>query len=131
MTTRRSIPLAKLPIAAAVRWGDLLFSSGIAPVDLATGRVRAQGTEQQARLVLDELTALLESQGTDLTQVLRVECFLAEGADFAAWNTAFGRAFPADPPARTTILVKFPIPDLLIEVQVVAGIPRARTPPSA
>ncbi len=55
--------------------------------------------------------------------VLRVECFLRRREDFATWNEGFAKAFPEPRPARTTLITELVIPDLLIELQVLAAAP--------
>ncbi|NKQ56084.1 RidA family protein [Amycolatopsis sp. K13G38] len=125
MTARVVIPAGAgaAPISAAVRWRDLLFCSGIAPVDPGNHEVLGRDIEEQATLAIGELDELLRSQGSDLSHVLRLECFLANAGDFPAWNRIYQRRFPVDPPARTTLIAGFVLPGLLIEIQAVAGIP--------
>lgn len=126
IATRAVIPLsgpALAPIAAAVRWGDLVFVSGLAAIDPVTGQVEGETVEEQAALVLDELASVLVRAGTDLSHVLRVECFLGQSGDLASWNTIFGRYFPSEPPARTTLIAGFALPGLRVEVQATAGVP--------
>jgi 2-iminobutanoate/2-iminopropanoate deaminase len=123
---RSTIPLAGralAPISAAVRWGDLVFVSGIVAIDPVTGQGQGEGVEEQAAFVLDELAAVLARAGTDLAHVLRVECFLGQAEDFAGWNAVFGRYFPSEPPARTTLVAGFAFPGLRLEVQATAGVP--------
>ncbi|MGD0453464.1 MAG: RidA family protein [Solirubrobacteraceae bacterium] len=110
-------------MADAARWGDLLFLSGRAAVDPETFQLRAGDFEAQARIVLDDIASVLERSGSGLEHVLRVECYLADGGDFAAWNRIFAERFPSSPPARTTLVSAFVIDGMLVEVQVTAGVP--------
>ncbi len=110
-------------MADATRWGDLLFLSGRAPVEPGTLKLRARDFAAQASAVLDDVAAVLASCGSALEHVLRVECYLADPADFAAWNEAFAAGFPSSPPARMTLVTGFAVEGMLIEVQVIAGIP--------
>jgi 2-iminobutanoate/2-iminopropanoate deaminase len=107
----------------AIRWGDLLLLSGRAAVDSGTGRVRGGDFDAQCAIVLADLVAVLEEAGTGPENVLRVECWLTQPSDFPAWNRAFVQAFPPPRPARTTLIGELPLPGLLIELQVTAGIP--------
>ena len=107
----------------AIRWGDLLFLSGRAAVDPGSGEARGEDFETQCAVVLEDVAAVLTAAGSDLAHVLRVECWLADPADFGAWNEAFTRAFPDPRPARTTTIGTLPLPGLLVELQVTAGIP--------
>ena len=113
------------PIASAVRWGDLLFLSGRAPIDVETLEVVSDDFETQARVVLDEIVASLREAGTGPENALRVECYLADAGDFPAWNDLWSEYFPVPRPARTTIVTGFAVPGMLIEVQVTAGLPAA------
>lgn len=108
----------------AIRWGDLLFLSGRAAVDSATGKPRGDDFATQCRVVLDDIGAVLEQGGSDFEHVLRVECWLAAAADFPAWNEFFTSTFPQPRPARTTTIGQLPLPGLLVELQVTAGVPQ-------
>lgn len=108
----------------ATRWGSLLFLSGRAAVDPATGAVRADDFADQLRLVLDDSLAVLKHAGSDPDHVLRVECSLVDAGDFAEWNRQFAEAFPPPRPARTTLVVAgLPLPGLLVELQLTAAVP--------
>jgi 2-iminobutanoate/2-iminopropanoate deaminase len=111
------------PMADATRWGDLLFLSGRAAVDPATFQLRSGDFQTQAQIVMDDIASVLETCGSGPEHVLRVECYLADGGDFAAWNRVFVERFPSSPPARTTLVSGFAVEGMLIEVQVTAGVP--------
>lgn len=111
------------PIFPAVtRHGDLLFLSGQAPVDPATFELVAAGFEAQLQHVLDTVRRLLDENNASMASVLRVECILADPADFQAWNDAFVAGFPEPRPSRTTIVAGFVIPGMLVELQVTAAV---------
>jgi 2-iminobutanoate/2-iminopropanoate deaminase len=106
------------------RWRDLLFLSGRAALDPATGDVRATTFGEQLRIVLDDAHRVLAQAGASLGDVLRVECWLTDRAQFAEWNAAFADAFPHPRPARSTFVVAgLPIPGLLVELQLTAAVP--------
>jgi 2-iminobutanoate/2-iminopropanoate deaminase len=107
----------------AVRWGDLLFLSGRAAVDPDSGQPRGTDFETQCTVVLEDVGAVLAAGGSGFEQVLRVECWLVDPTDFPTWNEIFARTFPLSPPARTTLLGSPPLPGLLVELQITAGIP--------
>ena len=102
-------------IADAVRFGDLLLLSGRAAVDPGTLGVIDGGFGAQAQRVLDDIDAVLAEAGAKRSEVLRVECFLADAADFAAWNEIWRGYFAPPRPARTTIVCDFAVPGILIE----------------
>ncbi len=110
-------------ISSAVRWGDLLFLSGRAPIDPATMRVVSGGFEEQARDVLRQIGDSLAQAGSGFEHVLRVKCYLLRAEDFPAWNRVWAETFPPPRPVRTTICTGFTVPGMLIEVEVTAGIP--------
>lgn len=106
----------------AVRFGDLLFLSGRAPVDPATLKIRGGDFEEQARAVLSDIGAVLDEAGSRWDYVLRVECFLADASDFQAWNRIWSEHLAPPRPARTTVVTAFAVPGMLLELQVIAGI---------
>ena len=112
-------------ISTAVRWGDLLFLSGRAPIDTEALQVRSDDFEEQARMVLDDIVDSLREAGSGPEHVLRVQCYLLDAGDFAAWNRLWAEYFPPPRPVRTTIVTGFTVPKMLIEVEVTAGIPEA------
>jgi 2-iminobutanoate/2-iminopropanoate deaminase len=110
-------------ISSAIRWGDLLFLSGRAPIDTETMQVVSDDFDEQARSVLDQIVESLSEAGSAPEHVLRVQCYLANADDFAAWNRHWAAYFPPPRPVRTTIVTGFTVPGMLIEVEVTAGIP--------
>jgi 2-iminobutanoate/2-iminopropanoate deaminase len=110
-------------ISSAVRWGDLLFLSGRAPIDTTTLEVVSSDFEEQARDVLRQIAESLAEARSGWEHVLRVQCYLAEADDFGTWNRVWAETFPAPRPVRTTIVTGFTVPGMLIEVEVTAGIP--------
>ena len=109
-------------ISDAVRFGDLVFLSGRASVDPATLKVVGDDFAEQALVVLRDIEAVLLEAGSDWRHVLRIECFLADAADFPAWNRIWRERFDAPRPARTTVVSEFAIPGILIELQVTAAV---------
>jgi 2-iminobutanoate/2-iminopropanoate deaminase len=109
-------------ISDAVRCGDLVFLSGRAAVDPATLKVVGEDFLEQALIVLRDIEAVLTAAGSDWRHVLRIECFLADAADFPVWNRIWRERFDAPRPARTTVVSEFAIPGILIELQVTAAV---------
>ncbi len=112
-----------IPLSPAIRWGDLLFVSGIVAADPATRQIVGATVEEQVTFILDKLGELLAAAGSGYEHVLKVTCFLADSGDFAAWNSTYVNYFPSAAPARTTIVASFPAPEVKAEVEVIAGIP--------
>lgn len=93
-----------LPFSMAVETsGRLLFISGQGPVDPQTGEFVVESFEQQARLTLDNLRAVAEAAGATLATAVKVNAYLQDMADFAAFNEIYRDYFPEPRPARTTV----------------------------
>jgi 2-iminobutanoate/2-iminopropanoate deaminase len=110
-------------ISSAIRWGDLLFLSGRAPIDTTTMAVVSSDFDAQARSVMDQIVTTLAEAGSGPEHVLRVQCYLLDPDHFGTWNAIWAEYFPAPRPVRTTIVTGFTVPGMLIEVEVTAGIP--------
>ncbi len=127
-TARRTIatdaaPAAIGPYSQAVAANGLLFTAGQIPLDPATGKLIEGDVAAQTERVMRNLEAVLAAAGTGFAQVLKTTCFLADLGDFPAFNEVYARAFPADPPARSTFQVaKLPM-GALVEVECVALLP--------
>ena len=107
------------PYSQAVRVGDLLFTAGQPGIDPKSGTVAGPDFESQARQAFENLRAVLEDAGSGLEQVVRVTCFVADPAAFAALNTLFAQYFPAEPPVRSTPVVALP-KGLLFSIDAIA-----------
>lgn len=108
-------------LSPAVRFGNLVFTSGIVGRDSATGEL-GSGIEEQSRLTLRNIEAALSAAGTTLDNVLKVTGFLANLDDKDAFNAVYREFFPTDPPARTCIQGGRLGEGILVEVEAVAGI---------
>ena len=114
------LPPAVGPYSQAVRSGNLLFCSGVIPLDPETKKIVEGGIAEQTRRVLDSLSLLLEDCGTGLEGVVKATVFLQNMEHFAQFNAIYAEYFPSDPPARSTIQVaRLPL-DALIEVEAIA-----------
>ena len=113
-------PAALGPYSAAVKVGELIFTSGQIPADPATGELAPGGIAQQTEQSLKNLSAVLEAAGSGLDQVIKTTCFLTDMADFAAFNAAYGKYFSEHKPARSTVAVKALPKGALVEIECVA-----------
>lgn len=113
-------PAALGPYSAAVKVGELIFTSGQIPADPATGELAPGGIAQQTEQSLKNLSAVLEAAGSGLDQVIKTTCFLTDMADFAAFNAAYGKYFSQHKPARSTVAVKALPKGALVEIECVA-----------
>jgi len=101
--------------------GRFIYVSGQGP--LRDGVVTGDTAEEQTRVVLGNLAAVLESAGASLADVVRCGVFLADIGDFAAMDKAYSEAFPRPLPARTTVGAS--LPGILVEIDCVAVLPAA------
>ena len=114
-------PAAIGPYSQAIVTGNLVFTSGQIPIDPATGNVDAQGITAQAEQVMKNLGAVLAEAGSSYEKAVKTTCFLADMADFAAFNEVYGRYF-TEKPARSCVAVKALPKGVLCEVEVIAEI---------
>ena len=106
--------------AHAVRTGHMVYSSGITPVDPATGRIEGD-IRAQTRLVLTNLKNVLEEASSSLENVIKVTAYLADIDDFDAYNEVYGEFFlENNRPARTTVQVGRFRGGMLVEIEAVS-----------
>ena len=113
-------PAALGPYSAAIKVGELIFTSGQIPADPATGELAPGSIAQQTEQSLKNLSAVLEAAGSGLDKVIKTTCFLTDMADFAAFNAAYGKYFSEHKPARSTVAVKALPKGALVEIECVA-----------
>jgi 2-iminobutanoate/2-iminopropanoate deaminase len=92
---------ANLPHSPGIRAGDMIFLSGMGPVDPATGGRNLGPIAEQIRQTLRNMGHMLESAGSSLDRVVKVMVVLADAGDYDDMNRVWCEFFPADPPART------------------------------
>ena len=117
-----SAPKAVGPYSQAVRAGDFLFSAGQIPLDPVTGNLVAGGIQEQTERVLENIKAVLTSQGIGLAQVVKTTVFMTNLADFTAMNEVYAKFFPVDPPARSTVQVAALPKGAQVEIEVIAAL---------
>ena len=106
----------------AVRWGDLLFVSGVAPVD-AKGKVVSDDPAVQTRQVFLNMKAILDAAGADFRDVLKVTVYLTDVEDRKKINPLRQAFFGDARPASTLIGVKaLAIPGMKVEIEAVVGL---------
>ena len=108
------------PYSQGVGFDRLVFASGQLPIDPASGEL-AEGIEAQTKAVLRNLEAVLTAGGASFATVLKTTVFLKNMDDFAAMNAVYATAFPAEPPARSTIEVAKLPKGALVEIEAVAA----------
>jgi 2-iminobutanoate/2-iminopropanoate deaminase len=106
----------------ATRYGDLLFVSGQIAVDRRTGAFNGDlDIEAQTRQVLENIRAILESNGLTMANVVSTTVFLANITQFTAMDGAYHGFFKSTPPSRTVVEVSHLPRGALVEISLIAG----------
>ena len=111
-------PAAIGPYSQGMVVGSLVFCSGQIPVDPATGNI-PEGIAAQAEQSCRNVSAVLTAAGSDLAKVVKTTCFLADMADFAAFNEVYAKFFTGKP-ARSCCAVKTLPKNVLCEIEAIA-----------
>ena len=114
-------PAALGPYSQAMRVGNLIYTSGQIGIDPAVGKITATDVAGQAEQVCKNLAAVLSAAGTDLSHTIKTTCFLADIADFAAFNEVYARHFTGKP-ARSCVAAKALPAGALCEIEVIAEV---------
>ena len=114
-------PAAIGPYSQAMVVGNLVYTSGQIPINPASGNIEATDIASQTEQVLTNLSAVLEAAGASTDSVVKTTCFLADMADFAAFNEVYAKYFPSCP-ARSCVAVKALPKGSLVEVEAIAEI---------
>ncbi|HKW00134.1 MAG TPA: RidA family protein [Vicinamibacterales bacterium] len=104
----------------AVRAAGLIFVSGTAPVDPASGQIKGATIQEQTRQCLTNIAAILEEAGSALDKIVSATIVLADEEDFAGMNEEWLRWFPVDPPARQGAKLPVKVPGLKVSIAVIA-----------
>ncbi len=123
-TTNAPAPIG--PYSQAIKMkmplDGFVFTSGQIPIIPATGEI-AQGIEAQTRQSLNNIKAILEANGTCMSNVIKTTVFLKDMNDFQAMNGVYAEFFDADTaPARSAVEVARLPKDVLVEIEVIASV---------
>ena len=112
-------PAAIGPYSQAMQTGNLLYTSGQIPIDPKTGSIEATDITGQTVQVMENLKAVLEAAGSDLTKAVKTLCFLTDMGNFAAFNEVYAKYFTGKP-ARSCVAVTALPKGALVEVEAIA-----------
>ena len=112
-------PGALGPYSQAIDTGLFIFASGQLGLDPVSGEL-AEGVQEQARVALENVTAVLDAADSSLDQVVKTTVFLQDMNDFAAMNEIYGQFFKEPYPARSAVQVARLPKDALVEIEVIA-----------
>ena len=124
--THRAIKPAGAPSALsayspAIDTGSLVFVAGQIGLDPGTGALVEGGIEAQTERVMHNLAAVLDAAGLSMGNVVKTTCFLADIADFDAFNSVYARFVVDPPPARSTFAVAALPRGARVEVEAIAA----------
>ena len=112
-------PAAIGPYVQATKLGEMLFTSGVIPVNPATGEIPST-VDEQARQAFSSLKALVEASGSSIEKVVKTTLFIKNMDDFAKINAVYAEVFAEPYPCRSCVEVARLPKDVLLEIEAVA-----------
>lgn len=119
VTSTPGAPAAIGPYSQAISANGFLFASGQIALSPETGEVVGKNVTEQAEQVCQNIKAVLEANGLTFEDVIKTTCFLADMADFGAFNEVYGKYFTGKP-ARSCVAVREIPRKLLCEIEIIA-----------
>lgn len=113
-------PAAIGPYSQAILAGNTLWLAGQIAIDPATNQLKPGTIEEETRLVLDNLKAVLEAAGMTLANVVSTTVFMADLNEFPRMNAVYATYFPQNPSARATVQVARLPRDVKVEIAAIA-----------
>ncbi len=117
----KKAPAAIGPYSQGFKVGGLVFTSGQIPADPETGAIVGTTIEEQAEQSCKNVGEILKAAGVGYENVVKTTCFLADMADFAAFNAVYAKYFVSKP-ARSCVAVKTLPKNVLCEVEAIAEV---------
>jgi len=117
----KEAPAAIGPYSQAIKFGNLLFLAGQIPIDPKTNQLNTGSIEEQTKLVLDNLKAVLAANGMTMDDVVSTTVYLKDLNEFGKMNAIYGSYFKDKPPARATVQVARLPRDVLVEISAIAA----------
>lgn len=108
------------PYSQAVAVNGMLFISGQIPMNPATGDIVDTGISDEAKMVMENLKAILTEAGSSFDKVIKSTIFLTDMQTFAQVNEVYGSYFTANFPARETVQVSALPKGVNVEISVIA-----------
>ena len=112
-------PAAIGPYSQAIEVNGMVYTSGVIPVNPATGEI-PEGIEAQADQAIGNLVDLIKESGTTVENVIKTTVFIKEMDDFAKVNAVYAKYFTENCPARSCVEVARLPKDVLIEIEAIA-----------
>ncbi|MBQ3060906.1 MAG: RidA family protein [Lachnospiraceae bacterium] len=113
-------PAAIGPYSQAIEFNNMIFTSGVIPIDPATNTLVEGDITVQAKQAIGNLAALLKEAGSSTDNVIKTTVFIKDMNDFAKVNEIYAQYFDKDCPARSCVEVARLPKDVLIEIEAIA-----------
>lgn len=113
-------PQAIGPYSQAIEYNNMVYTSGVIPVNPATNELVTGSIEEQAEQAIGNLAALLKEAGSDVDKVIKTTVFMKDMNDFGKVNEIYAKYFTKDCPARSCVEVARLPKDVLIEIEAIA-----------
>ncbi len=113
-------PAAIGPYSQAIECGDMIYTSGMIPIDPATGDLVTGNVEAQAEQAISNLEALLSAAGSSIEKVVKTVVFISDMEDFGKINEVYAKHFQEPFPARSCVQVARLPKDVAIEIEAIA-----------
>jgi 2-iminobutanoate/2-iminopropanoate deaminase len=126
LNSPRAVELDR-PFSEAVRAGDFLFLSGQLGEVQETGKLAEGGLEAEARQTLANVKRVLEANGASLSDIVKCTVFLADIAEWPAFNVVYREFFQKPYPARSALAASGLAMNARVELECIAYVPPRRT----
>jgi len=118
-------PKAIGPYSVGVQACHFLYTAGQIGLDPKSGTIVTGGIEMETRQVMNNLKAIVETAGASMNDVIKTTVFLRDMNDFAKMNAIYGEFFADNPPARSTVQVAGLPKGALVEIELIAMLPKS------
>jgi 2-iminobutanoate/2-iminopropanoate deaminase len=108
------------PYNQAIISGNFVFTAGQIAIDPETGNLEPNDIKIQTKRVIENLRAVLQASGSDLSEVVKTTVFLKDMNDFALMNEVYAQYFSDNSPARSAVEVARLPKDVLVEMECIA-----------
>lgn len=114
------LPKPEYPYSPGTRGGRMVYTSGLVAWDENSNLVGVGDPGAQTAQVLRNVQSVLAEGGATMADVLKCNVYLPDIRHFQAMNEEFAKAFPENPPARTTVQAVLAEPEMLVEIEAIA-----------
>lgn len=108
------------PYNQAIISGNFVFTAGQIPINPETGNLEPNDINIQTKRVIENLRAVLQASGSDLSEVVKTTVFLKDMNEFALMNEVYAQYFSDNSPARSAVEVARLPKDVLVEMECIA-----------